>query len=242
MFRFLPRAMMALTLLLGLGGCGLPLATAAPPTFGGYTPSRFSGTYPLDDLDREVPARGRLDCPDVETVVYRGDLLRYQKAVRVHPEFRERLRRFEAVAIEVAEEIYGRKPVRVQHLGAMNCRRIKRPGGGVTRLSEHAFGNALDVAGFDFGPAPRKAPHTATLPPALRRAFHVRVDRHWSPRENTRTAEVDARHSLFLRELRDRLAQRDDIFRRIIGPPRAGHDDHFHFDNGPPLWRWGWSG
>ena len=79
----------------------------------------------------------------------------YHSTVTVHPAFRERLRRFEVVVHSVAMEIYGRAPRKIVHMGTFNCRRIRRfP----HLISEHGLGNAIDVAGFDFGPLDRKAP------------------------------------------------------------------------------------
>jgi hypothetical protein len=96
---------------------------------------------------------------------------------------------------------------------------------GDTILSEHALGNAVDVAGFDFGPLPKNA----TLPPGLDRGFtngfEVRVLKHW--RAKSGHAAV---HSRFLKTLARRLIARKDIFRVILGPGYPGHRSHFHFD------------
>jgi len=99
-------------------------------------------------------------------------------------------------------------------------------------VSEHALGNAIDVLGFDFGPATKTEPLPAELPKTLRGPFEVRVRRHWQA-TTTPTAEVHAR---FLRELTERLADRRDVFRSMFGPGHRGHADHFHFDMSP--WRY----
>lgn len=185
--------------------------------------------YGLDHLERTVSAKGRVRCPKVKIVKYRGDVIRYHGAVWVYEGFVERLRRFEKVVAEVAQEVYGRKPRWTRHLGTYNCRRMSRER---EWLSEHAFGNGIDIAGFDFGRLPRSAPSEVRerLPRRLRRPFQVRLIKHWYGK-----GKVNAIHSRFLRELARRLIARKDIFRVMLGPGYPGHANHFHFDCAP--WR-----
>lgn len=190
-------------------------------------PAHAEEPFPLDDLPRSVDAAGRIQCPKVDLVTYRGDILRYASPVRVHPGFRLRLQRFEAVVRDVATEIYGRAPSRVRHLGTYNCRRIRT---WPTYLSEHGLGNAVDVAGFDFPALPRQAARTSALPPALRRSFQVRMEPDWDGHTG-----VQVLHGKFLHLLAERLIARDDIFRVLLGPAYPGHKNHFHFDCAP--WR-----
>lgn len=180
--------------------------------------------YALDRLDRSVPAEG-LDCATLEQslVTHQGTNLQYRPPARVHPAFRDRLVRFEAMLKTLSNETYGRPPRAIRN-GTFRCRPMKRNAG---RISEHALGNALDVVAFEFGPVARAAP--ATLPTKLRRAFTVRVDRHWSA-----TGE-EAIHSCFLQTLAARVRGRSDVFRGLIGPADPDHRDHLHFDTGP--WR-----
>lgn len=181
--------------------------------------------FALDGFERVIAPKGPVRCPKVERVMYRGDLVRYHSPVLVNPHFRERLVRFEAVVREVAIAFYGRAPRRIRHMGTYNCRRIAA---WPEFLSEHGLANAIDVAGFDFGPAPRKL--RADTPRALRGAFKVRLLRHWDQHEG-----VQAVHSRFLKALADRLIARPDIFRVLLGPAYPGHKNHFHFDCAP--WR-----
>jgi len=128
----------------------------------------------------------------------------------------------------VARETYGREPVRIRHYGAFSC----RPTRNRSRLtSEHALGNALDLVGFDFGPATKAKPLPPGLPPALKSGFQVRVGKHWAA--TVRTARV---HAHFLAALTERLRARGDIFRSMFGPGHGGHDDHLHLDVSP--WRY----
>lgn len=170
--------------------------------------------YPLDGLVREVPATGRMACPDVQLSTYKGQVIRYHKPVQIYVAFREKLVRFEEVARDAAIEVYGRAPRRVVHAGAYNCRRIR---GYPTLLSEHGLGNALDVVGFDFGPSPRK---TASV---RRGSFEVRVGKHWKDGSD---------RARFLGLVAERLIA-DGDFRVILGPSYPGHQDHFHLDMAP---------
>jgi hypothetical protein len=214
---FLAALAVAATITPGLG-CGLAdLLSPAEP-------------YALDPLSRRVPAGQPLDCRAGELVSYGGTHLTYHRRTRVHPAFAERLARFEQLAVEVATEVYGRAPSRLYHYGAYSCRRVR---GRAERLSEHAFGNALDVAGFRFGRLPRDAEAPQGLPDALRRSFELDVEGDFHAR---RDSPVARHHAEFFRRLMEALEERDDIFRGMIGPPARGHHNHLHLDTG--RWRY----
>jgi hypothetical protein len=186
--------------------------------------------YELDVVERFIETTGpRLECSDEGMVQYAGTAVRYHVPVKVSPPFQERLARFEELLGEVATEFYGRAPRRISHLGAFSCRLSRNRS---QRLSEHALGNAIDIVGFDFGPASKEEPLAPELPRQLRGPFQVRVSRHWSA---TGTG-IAAVHGRFLRQFTERLVDRSDIFRIAIGPSHRGHHDHFHFDVSP--WRY----
>ena len=188
--------------------------------------------YALDDVERWIAPPARIACRPEALVTHSGQVLPYHGAVRVAPAFRERLVRFEQLVIDVAEEVYGRAPARLQHFGAYSCRSTRQR---AQRMSEHALGNAIDVIGFDFARAPRGRPLAPGLPKTLAQPFQVRVARHWAPRDASGSAGVHAR---FLHALAERLGDRSDVFRGMIGPSRRDHADHFHFDMSP--WRYVW--
>jgi hypothetical protein len=187
--------------------------------------------YELDAEERFIDdeAGAQLSCDKAGLVSYSGTSVRYQGSVRVRPEFQRRLERFEDVLAATAVEVYGRKPRRIHHYGAFNCRLSRNR---KHRLSEHAFGNAIDVAGFDFGAAAKAEPLRPDLPKQLARAFRVRVADHWQPGDRV----TDEIHARFLRLLTSRLEARKDVFRGMIGPSHPSHRDHFHFDMAP--WRY----
>jgi hypothetical protein len=186
--------------------------------------------YPLDDIERTVEAEdggdGGIACPEVELLTVAGDTLRYSPPVKVVAPFAERLRRFEAVVIDVAVRHYGRGPRAIVNDGAYLCRPVRHR---TYRLSEHALGNAIDVVGFDFGPL-EKTPDAGllTLPPALQAKFRVRVENHW----RAQTGESAIVHARFLDEL-TRVVAEQKVFRSVLGPSHPTHRTHFHFDMAP---------
>jgi hypothetical protein len=178
------------------------------------------GGYPLDRLSRTTPATGDFACPDVELTTYSGTSIHYFQPVQVYVGFVEPLARFEEIARDTAVEIYGRAPIKLVHDGAYNCRRTR---GYATLLSEHALGNALDVEGFAFGPAPAGT----AAPEGLRGAFSVDLIHDWNATTGTR-----ALHAKFLRLVAERVIDAE-IFHVVLGPDYAGHKGHFHIDLAP---------
>lgn len=185
--------------------------------------------YPLDHFERHVPTEGRLQCPDVDMVRYRGEVVRYASPIRVAEVFVPKLRAFEEAVRDVAVRHYGRAPRRIVHLGTHNCRRVR---GRPYRMSEHALGNGIDVSGFSFGPASRELRRASPdMPRHLTRPFEVTVLRHWYA-----DSERGEAHARFLRDLTEELAERG-VFRAMIGPRHRFHRNHFHFDYGPFRYR-----
>jgi hypothetical protein len=197
---------------------------------GAFEPTRVGGldasdspqvTYPLDGVSRWIDEGKALACETgaLELTSYAGEHVRFARAVRIHPAFRSQLVAFEALVVELAEAHFGRAPRRLVHLGAYVCRAMR---GRAHLISEHALGNALDLAGFEFGPLPRKKIAPATLPRALRGAFAVSIKSDWEA-SGRRAAQA-----AFLRDLVARLLERPDIVRSLVGPGWPGHDNHFH--------------
>lgn len=102
-----------------------------------------------------------------------------------------------------AEELLGSPVARIEHFGAYSCRRLYGRAEG--RWSEHATGNALDIAAF-----------------VLDDGTRVSVQGHWSA-EDERAA--------FLRRARDEACR---VFGTVLSPDyNAAHADHFHLDQAP---------
>ena len=99
-----------------------------------------------------------------------------------------------------AREIFGSDLARIEHLGVYSCRRLYGRSEGA--WSEHATGNAIDIAAF-----------------VLEDGRRISVLGDWSGDED----EVR-----FLRAVRDGAC---DVFATVLSPDyNAAHADHFHFD------------
>lgn len=99
-----------------------------------------------------------------------------------------------------ANEILGSPVARIEHLGAFSCRRIN--GSETGRWSEHATGNAIDIAAF-----------------VLEDGRRVSVLNDW---------QDAGEKSVFLSQVRDKAC---DAFGTVLSPDyNAAHADHFHLD------------
>ena len=183
--------------------------------------------YVLDELDRAGPARGKRPiCATEDIVPYRGTTVRYEVPASVHRAFVPRLTRFETIVEEIGVEVYGRKPRLLHHAGGYMCRTSWRG-----RMSEHAFGNALDIAGFSF-PALSKTDLAKAkergleLPAKARRGFRIDVGPTWQ-------SGSDPLAKRFFARLLERTRAEPDLFRGMIGPPDPSHTTHLHLDAGP---------
>lgn len=113
-----------------------------------------------------------------------------------------RLDEFERAVVQpLATAELGRRVVRINHLGSFSCRGIN----GRFRLSQHALGRAIDIAGF-----------------RLSDGTTVSVERDW--------AEPGPKR-LFLRHLARRAC---GYFSVVLTPDSdADHYNHLHLDIGP---------
>ena len=102
----------------------------------------------------------------------------------------------------IAEEELGSRVARIEQLGTYSCRRMY--GASDAPWSEHATGNALDIAGF-----------------VLEDGRLISVLRDWNG---------DDAEARFLRTVRDAACA---SFGTVLSPDyNAAHADHFHFDQG----------
>lgn len=103
----------------------------------------------------------------------------------------------------LAGEILGTSVVRIEHLGTYNCRRIK--GGRQGGWSEHATGNAVDIAAFVLADGQR-----------------ISVLDHW---------DGEDRRARFLHRVRSGAC---GSFATVLSPDyNAAHADHLHLDQAP---------
>ena len=107
---------------------------------------------------------------------------------------------FQRKVQSAAEELLGSRVVRIEQLGAYSCRRIG--GGEAGRWSEHATGNAIDIAAF-----------------VLEDGRRVGVLGDWNG------GGAEAR---FLHRVRDGAC---GVFGTVLSPDyNEAHRDHLHFD------------
>jgi hypothetical protein len=103
-------------------------------------------------------------------------------------------------AAPAAKQYFGSKLVQIETMGTYNCRNIK--GGRSGRISQHAFGNAVDISAF-----------------ILEDGRRISVLSGWNGKPGERA---------FLRRLHESACKR---FGTILGPAyNAAHANHFHFD------------
>lgn len=99
-----------------------------------------------------------------------------------------------------AQDLLGAWVARIEHLGAYNCRRMY--GRDTGRWSEHATGNALDVAAF-----------------VLEDGRRISVRQDWAEK---------GKKAAFLRRVRNEAC---GVFGTVLSPDyNAAHADHFHLD------------
>jgi len=149
------------------------------------------------------PAEGSTGCGHGEAVLLRSGAVPYRSQgplVMTCP-LAARLHLWEqSVLLPAAERMLGSRVESVLLSGAFSCRRVARSG----RLSEHAFGRAVDIIGV-----------------MLEDGRRIGVLEHYS----SAGAEGE-----FLREVFSRGCEMFDV---ALGPQfDRAHKDHFHFDVG----------
>lgn len=174
--------------------------------------------YPYHDQPREID--GEPDCPDIKVVEYEGKVIDYNRPIEVNKHFRKRLTRFEKIVRDVAKDVYGKAPDKIVHAGGHHCKSV---GGRGEKLSEHAFGHAIDVSGFVF----EDGAGVKGVGKEQADGFEVRLEEHWNGKSG-----FDKKHRTFLRRLVNELKVRGP-FSTMLGPEYPGHDKFFHLDFGP---------
>jgi len=180
--------------------------------------------YPLDAAPRAAAPKGPAVCRPKQLVQYRGTRVKLEPPSPVFEPFVGRLQRFEETLVEIGTRVYGRAPAAMVHVGTYVCRNVEAE---QSHLSEHAFGNAIDVTAFRFPALDSAASKTSRLPRALRSAFTVSVRSYRSTR-----GAAGERHRRFFLELSQALRE-EGLFRTAIGPADARHRSHLHLDMAP---------
>lgn len=183
--------------------------------------------YPLDSVTRQAAPRGPAVCRPKQLVQYRGKRVKLEPPSPVFEPFAERLQRFEDTLIEIGVRVYGRAPVRMVHVGTFVCRNVEAE---QSHLSEHAFGNAIDVTAFRFPALDAAAAKASKLPRSLRSAFTVSVLGSYRA-SGARSAAAERHHAFF--EALGRALRERGLFRSAIGPADSRHSSHLHLDMAP---------
>jgi hypothetical protein len=112
------------------------------------------------------------------------------------------LARFDLDVVQpAAQRHFGRGVTRIHHVGGYTCRAVA----GTRKWSQHAFGNAIDVIGFDLADGTR-----------------ISVGRDWRAR---------GPRSAFLQEVARNACR---VFTVVLSPAYdRAHQDHLHLDIGP---------
>lgn len=141
-------------------------------------------------------------CNVVNAVRVAALLAPFDKPATMTCEMALRVDDFEINVVQVAAQRYfSRRVVRIDHLGAYSCRNVS----GTHHLSEHAHGQAIDIAGFE-----------------LEGGMKISVKDHWTG--------AGAR-SRFLQEVARGACR---IFAVVLTPrSNADHLNHLHLDIGP---------
>lgn len=188
-----------------LAACGAPRAVVPPPPVEPPPPAMSCAESLQARAAVFEPAAvpvARRGCAVGEAVSLRQSVAAIEPAATLSCPMALALVEFDERVIQPAAlRHFGRPATVVRQIGAYSCRR--RAGGG--RLSEHASGQAIDIAGFEIGDGPR-----------------VMVREHWrDPGPRGR----------FLREVAQAACA---SFSVVLTPNHdVWHADHFHFDIGP---------
>jgi hypothetical protein len=153
--------------------------------------------------DRAAPAADGCGIPHGVTIARGPTGVAYQPPLAITCSLAQLLPDFERVLQDEARAQLATRVVRVQTFGTYSCRVMR---GWRATMSEHAFGNAIDVAAFETADG-----RTITVERDFRRAGAA---------------------GTFLHRLHDRL-RAESLLSYVLGPDHdAAHHNHFHIDHG----------
>ncbi|MSP50249.1 MAG: extensin family protein [Alphaproteobacteria bacterium] len=201
------RAVLALSIAAALAACA-PRALAPPPAVTGVPSSTgylacqqgLSGSGAM--FEALVPLATREGCGFAEGVKITATPSPLNQPAVLSCPTALALTRFDLEVVQPAAlQHFGKRVVKIHHVGGYTCRGIN----GGRKWSQHAFGNAIDVIGFDLADGTR-----------------ITVGRDW------RAGGAPAR---FLHDIARGACQ---VFRVVLTPAYdKAHQDHFHLDLGP---------
>jgi hypothetical protein len=153
--------------------------------------------------DRAAPGADRCGIPHGVTIARGPTGAVYQPPLTITCSLARLLPELERVLQDEARAQLATRVVRVQTFGSYSCREMR---GWRSTMSEHAFGNAIDIAAFATADG-----RTITVERDFRRAGPA---------------------GGFLHRLQDRL-RAETLLSYVLGPDHdAAHHNHFHVDRG----------
>jgi hypothetical protein len=163
--------------------------------------------------DRQKPDKNGCGIPHGVIVTKGPTGITYSGPLMIDCSLALSLTSVEKVIQEEAMRHLGQPITRVTTLGSYSCRSVR---GWKERISQHAIGNAMDMASF----TPKKGQAASVM-----RDYQVGVEQPTTPRGR------------FLRAIYGRLWSEGGVT-RVLGPEwDAAHRDHFHLDGGLRFWR-----
>lgn len=194
-----PRAALAALAALGLAGCA-----AVPPPIADNEACLVRLTQRQIPLERLADFGAPGDCGVQDGVRLGRGTVAWSRPAMLTCGTAEAIVTFEAEVMQPLAHALFKQPVtKLHHMGTYSCR--KRNGKSVGRLSEHAFGRAIDIRSFE-----------------LADGTVIDVGRDWFRA---------GRKSEFLRTLAQRACDR---FAVVLSPSHDhAHRDHLHLDTGP---------
>jgi hypothetical protein len=152
--------------------------------------------------------KNKFECGAPQVVTYRGSpaKIAYSPSVLCTCTMALALARFETLVQEESQRIYGKRVVKIQHIGTYNCREMAAYKGWV---SEHSYANAIDLTHF-----------------VLEDGRVIDILKHFAPKlETAQTKEGE-----FLRAIA-RRAYDEETFSCVLTPYFDKlHANHFHID------------
>lgn len=155
-----------------------------------------------------VSKKSKITCGAPQVVIYRGSpaKIAYEPAVMLTCTMALALAHFETILQEEALKTFGKRVVKIHHLGTYNCREMAAYPGWV---SEHSYANAIDLASF-----------------LLEDGRTIEVLKDFDPKVEIAKTSKGA----FLRVVSKRAYQ-EETFSTVLTPFfDAHHANHFHLD------------
>ena len=155
-----------------------------------------------------VPKKSKITCGAPQVVMYRGspEKIAYSPAVMLTCTMALALARFETILQDEAVRTFGKRIVKIHHLGTYSCREMAAYPGWV---SEHSYANAIDLESF-----------------VLADGRTIDVAKDFNPKVDVATTAKGA----FLRAVSKR-AYEEEVFSSVLTPFfDAHHANHFHVD------------